>query len=118
MAFYVYILVSGRNGTLYTGYADDLYRRMTERRAHALSRFTAKYDVTKLVFHEAHETREAAWTRERRIEKWRRVWKLELIERFNPGRRDLFVDLAPQKKPGSPLPRGRAEGGCVAFTSP
>ena len=93
MAFYVYILASGRNGTLYTGYTDDLYRRMTEHRAHTLSRFTAKYDVTKLFFDEAHETREAAWTRERQIKKWRRAWKLELIERFNPGWKDLFEDM-------------------------
>jgi putative endonuclease len=69
MAFYVYILASQRNGTLYTGYTDDLFRRMTEHRAHTLSRFTAKYGVTLLVFHEAHETRESAWTRERRIKK-------------------------------------------------
>jgi putative endonuclease len=49
--------------------------------------------VTRLVFQEAHETREAAWTRERRIKTWRRAWKIELIERFNPGWRDLFVDM-------------------------
>ena len=93
MAFYVYILASGRNGTLYTGYTDDLYRRVTEHLAHMLSRFTARYDVTKLVFQEAHETREAALTRERQIKKWRRQWKLELIERFNPAWRDLFTDM-------------------------
>ncbi|HXV01108.1 MAG TPA: GIY-YIG nuclease family protein [Caulobacteraceae bacterium] len=85
MASYVYILASRRNGTLYTGYTDDLYRRMTEHRAHTLSRFTAKYGVIRLVFQEAHETREAAWTREWRIKKWRRAWKIELTERFNPG---------------------------------
>jgi putative endonuclease len=73
MAYYVYILASQRNGTPYTGYTDDLYRRMTEHRAPTLSRFTAKYGVTRLVFQEAHETREAAWTRERRIKTWRRA---------------------------------------------
>jgi putative endonuclease len=93
MAFYVYILASQRNGTLYTGYTDDLYRRIDEHRAHSLSKFTAKYDVTKLVFFETHETREAAFERERRIKKWRRQWKIELIERFNPGWRDLFEDM-------------------------
>jgi putative endonuclease len=66
---------------------------MTEHRAHALSRFTAKYGVTRLVFREAHDTREDAWTRERRIKTWRRAWKIELIERFNPAWRDLFVDM-------------------------
>ena len=93
MAFYVYILASRRNGTLYTGYTDDLYRRMTEHRAHTLSRFTAKHNVTMLVFQEVHETREGAWMRERRIKKWRRAWKLALIERFNPSWCGLFADM-------------------------
>jgi putative endonuclease len=65
---------------------------MTGRRVHTLSRFTARYGVTRLVFQEAHETREGAWTRERRIKKWRRAWKIELIERFNPGWREKRND--------------------------
>jgi putative endonuclease len=93
MAFYVYILASQRNGTLYVGGTDDLYRRVTEHKAHTLSGFTAKYDVVKLVYQEAHESREDAFLRERRMKKWRRIWKLELIERFNPAWRDLFEDM-------------------------
>jgi len=111
MAFHVYILASQRNGTLYTGYTDDLYRRMTEHRAHALSWFTAKYGVTRLVFQEAHETREAAWTRERQIKKWRRAWKLELIERFNPAWRDLFYDMEWQKNAWVPAFAGKSGDG-------
>jgi putative endonuclease len=89
MSFYVYILASQRNGTLYIGYTDDLSRRLIEHRAGVNSRFAAKYGVHRLVYFEAHETRESAWTRERRMKKWLRVWKLELIERFNPGWDDL-----------------------------
>ena len=93
MAFYVYILASQRNGTLYIGSTDDLYRRVTEHKAHSFGRFTAKYDVVKLVYQEAQESREDAFLRERRMKKWRRAWKLELIERFNPAWRDLFEDM-------------------------
>jgi putative endonuclease len=93
LAFYVYILAGQRNGTLYIGYTDELYRRVSEHRAHTPSRFTAKYDVTRLVYFETHESREAAFTRERQMKKWRREWKLALIERFNPAWRDLFEDM-------------------------
>jgi putative endonuclease len=107
VAFYVYILASQRNGTLYIGQTDDLYRRVTEHRAHSLGGFTAKYDVTRLVYHEAHEAREEAFVRERQMKFWKRRWKIELIERFNPGWRDLFEDFGEeQKNPGSWLSPG------------
>jgi putative endonuclease len=93
MSFWVYILASKRNGTLYIGYTDDLYRRVTEHKAHAIPGFTSKYGVTRLVWFEEHASREEAFTRERRMKVWRRAWKLELIERFNPGWRDLFEDM-------------------------
>jgi putative endonuclease len=67
MSFHVYILASRRNGTLYIGSTDDLYRRTTEHKAHSLGGFTAKYEVTRLVWFEAHETRESAFVRERRM---------------------------------------------------
>ncbi|HWD66380.1 MAG TPA: GIY-YIG nuclease family protein [Caulobacteraceae bacterium] len=89
MSFYVYMLASKRNGTLYIGSTDDLSRRMIEHKEHTLSGFTTKYDVGDLVWFEEHETRDSAFTRERRMKKWRRAWKIELIERFNPGWRDL-----------------------------
>jgi len=93
MAFHTYIMASGRNGTLYTGSTDDLARRAWEHRNGAVPGFTANYGVKLLVWFEAHESREAAFRRERRIKEWKRQWKLELIERSNPGWRDLYETL-------------------------
>ena len=94
MAFYTYILASQRNGTLYIGHTDSISRRTWE---HAVSEsatnFTAKCGVHQLVYYEVFETRSAAFHRERAMKKWRRLWKLELIERFNPGWRDLGDSL-------------------------
>ena len=93
MAFFVYIMASQRNGTLYAGSTDELVSRVMQHKTHALGGFTARYGVHMLVWFEEHGTRESAFRRERRIKKWNRRWKLELIERFNPGWRDLFEDL-------------------------
>jgi putative endonuclease len=93
MAFYVYILASQRNGTLYIGHTDSLSRRMLEHRAGETPGFTARYAVKQLVHFETFEGRPAAFARERAMKKWRRLWKLELIERFNPGWRDLVDEL-------------------------
>jgi putative endonuclease len=65
MSFYVYILASKRNGTLYIGSTDNLWRRTTEHKAHSLGGFTAKYGVTRLVWFEEHESRKSAFVRER-----------------------------------------------------
>jgi putative endonuclease len=94
MSFFVYILASRRNGTLYIGMTDDLIRRVWEHRTGAVPGFTRKYRVKMLVWYEQHETRETAFQRERQLKKWNRAWKLELIERFNPTWRDLFDELA------------------------
>ena len=93
MAFFVYILASKRNGTLYIGYTDDLSRRMIEHKSRSLSWFTAKYGVHRLVWFELHETRDSAWRRERQMKKWNRAWKIELIERFNPEWADLTAEI-------------------------
>lgn len=93
MAFYTYIIASRRNGTLYTGSADDLVRRMAEHRDQVRAGFARRYGVAHLVWYEVHETRAAAFTRERQIKEWKRVWKLELIERKNPAWADLFPTL-------------------------
>ena len=95
MAFFTYILASGRNGTLYVGSTDDLGRRVWEHRTGAIPGFTKRHGVKTLVWFEAHETRDAAFLRERRIKEWKRLWKLRLIERFNPTWRDLFETLQP-----------------------
>jgi putative endonuclease len=93
MAFFVYILASRRNGTLYVGSTDDLARRVWEHKEKLRGGFTAKYGVDRLVWWEAGGSREGALLRERRIKRWNRAWKIELIERFNPGWRDLYGDL-------------------------
>src|ERR1700692_4019691 len=91
--FYTYILASQRNGTLYIGMTDDLVRRMEEHKGEALPGFTAKYGVKQLVWFESHPDRSAAFQRERRIKKRRRLWKIGLIERMNPNWRDLTDEL-------------------------
>ena len=93
MSFYTYILASRRNGTLYTGSTDNLARRIYEHQEKVRSGFAAKYDVTLLVWFEQFETREGAFKRERQIKEWKRVWKLELIEKTNPWWRDLSETL-------------------------
>src|SRR5581483_6496110 len=78
--FFVYILASRRNGTLYVGMTDNLGRRMWEHKNGAFPGFTVKYDVKLLVWYEAHQSRESAFLRERQMKKWRRSWKVRLIE--------------------------------------
>jgi len=91
---FVYILASGRNGTLYTGSARDLLRRMYEHREGVFGGFTRKYGVTRLVWFEAHESVAAAYKGEQSIKRWRREWKLALIEKANPQWRDLYEEIA------------------------
>ena len=89
----VYILASRRNGTLYTGVTSNLLARIHQHRAGAVRGFTRDYGVKLLVWFEQHGTMESAITREKRIKKWNRAWKLELIERENPDWRDLAEDF-------------------------
>jgi putative endonuclease len=90
---YVYMLSSKRNGTLYTGVTMDLKRRVWEHKNKYLPGFTAKHGVDYLVWFEAFEDYEEAAMRERRIKKWNRQWKLELIEKGNPDWNDLYEGL-------------------------
>ena len=93
--FYVYIMASSRNGTLYIGQTDNLNRRVFEHQTGAVLGFTAKHNVKMLVWFEAHESRETALTREKRLKKWNREWKLALIEMDNPDWEDLALSLEP-----------------------
>ena len=95
MSFFVYILASQRNGTLYVGMTADLVRRAWEHRTGVVPGFTKTHGVKRLVWYEVHESREAAFQRERQIKKWKRAWKLEMIERSNAGWRDLADELGP-----------------------
>lgn len=87
---YVYILASGRNGTLYTGVTADLSRRVYQHREGRSSGFTAKYDVKRLVWYETFSSIHDAIDAEKRIKRWRRSWKIELIEKLNPQWLDLY----------------------------
>jgi len=94
MPFYVYMLASKRNGTLYIGMTDDLVRRVWEHREGAADGFTKAYGVKMLVWFEQHASRESAFQRERQMKKWNRRWKLREIERDNPQWRDLYEEIA------------------------
>lgn len=89
----VYIVASGRNGTLYTGVTSDLPKRIFEHRTKAVPGFTADHDCNRLVWFEVHVEMESAILREKRIKKWNRAWKPRLIEEQNPKWRDLAEDL-------------------------
>lgn len=91
--YWVYILSSRRNGTLYVGVTNDLIRRVQEHREGLVPGFTTKYGVKMLVFTELHYDINEAILREKRIKRWRRAWKLALIETSNPQWRDLWFDL-------------------------
>jgi putative endonuclease len=88
--FYVYIMASQRNGTLYTGMTSDLVKRVWQHKEGFVPSFAGKYQVKRLVYFEIHDTAESAIMREKQIKKWRRAWKLELIEERNPGWKDLY----------------------------
>lgn len=90
----VYILASKRNGTLYIGVTSDLTRRTWEHKSGVVDGFTKKYGVHHLVYAEFHTTMPDAILREKQLKKWRRAWKLRLIEQGNPEWRDLFEDIA------------------------
>jgi putative endonuclease len=92
--FYVYILASAPNGTLYVGVTNDLVRRAFEHRECEGKSFTKRHSVMRLVYYEQHDTALGAITREKRLKKWPRDWKMNLIERENPHWRDLYDGIA------------------------
>ena len=89
----VYILASGRNGTLYIGVTSDLVKRVWEHRQELVEGFTKKYDVHSLVYFEQYDEMVLAIQREKQLKKWNRSWKLKMIEQKNPGWRDLWSDI-------------------------
>ena len=93
MTFCVYIMTNKPQGTLYVGYTDNLARRVWEHRTGAIPGFTEKHGLTRLVYYEAFDTREAARQRERRLKSWLRRWKIEAIDRMNPHWRDLYEEI-------------------------
>jgi putative endonuclease len=89
----VYIVASGFHGTIYTGVTSNLLQRVYQHREGTLGGFTAEHGCKRLVWFEMHGTMEAAIVREKRVKKWRREWKMALIEEGNPTWRDLAEDF-------------------------
>ena len=90
---YVYILASRRNGTLYVGSTTDLSRRVWEDKSKLTPGFTSDYGVDMLVWYETYERVIEARHREYTLKRWRRAWKLKLVEDMNPDWRELYGDL-------------------------
>ncbi len=90
--YYVYILCSERNGTLYIGVTNDLRRRIFEHKEGLADGFTKKYNVKELVYYEETTDVHSALEREKQLKKWNRTWKIRLIEEQNPN----WLDLANQ----------------------
>ena len=89
----VYILTNERHGTLYVGVTSDLPSRVWQHKSHVVEGFTATYDITKLAWYEAHASMDSAILREKQIKRWRRAWKIRLVEERNPEWRDLFYEI-------------------------
>ena len=93
MPYYVYLLASGKHGTLYVGVTRDLVGRVYQHRTKVVPSFTTRYDVTRLVWYEQYDDIVEAITREKMLKKWRRDWKTRLIEEDNPGWDDLYPEI-------------------------
>jgi len=91
--FYVYILANKQKGTLYLGVTSDLIKRVWQHKNGWVEGFTKKYGVKRLVYYEVHENAESAIQREKQVKKWRRAWKMKLIEDKNSEWRDLYFDI-------------------------
>ncbi len=91
--FYAYILASKWHGTLYVGMTNNLTRRVQEHKEKRCSSFTAKYNVDQLVYYTSYDNSVEAVTMEKRLKRWNRDWKIELIEENNPDWKDLSLDL-------------------------
>ena len=87
---YVYLLASGKHGTLYVGVTNDLVRRVYEHKTKSVPSFTSQYGVDRLVWYETYDDPENAILREKDIKKWKREWKIRLIEENNPDWSDLY----------------------------
>ena len=95
--YYVYILASKKNGTLYIGLSSNLAKRIYEHKNKLIEGFTKKHNVNKLVYYEETTDIRIAISREKQLKKWNRAWKLELIEKCNPEWNDLAEDWIPSQ---------------------
>lgn len=109
--YYVYMLASRRNGTLYIGVTNDVIQRTYEHMNDLIEGFTKKYRVHRLVWYEVYEDVNAAIAREKQLKGWNRGWKIKLIEKNNPGWNDLYPRLVGETEPVRP-------SGSPSLTSP
>ena len=93
MAYYVYLLASRKHGTLYLGVTNNIVRRGYEHRTSSVDGFSARYGVTKIVWFEIYDDVLTAIAREKELKKWRRDWKIRLIEEDNPEWTDLYPSI-------------------------
>jgi putative endonuclease len=101
--YFVYILASKRNGTLYIGVINDLIRRTLEHKNDQITGFSKKYKTHQLVYYEIFNNPESAISREKQLKRWKRLWKLKLIDQINPEWNDLFDEI---NSAGSLRPQG------------
>jgi len=94
--YYIYILASKKNWTLYIWVTNDLIRRIYEHKNKLIEWFTKEYNVTKLVYFEETNDINTALQREKNLKKWNRCWKIDLIEKLNPNWNDLYTGLSGQ----------------------
>jgi putative endonuclease len=93
MSYYVYIIASRKDGAIYIGITNDIVRRIYEHRTKAVPGFTSRYNITRLVWFEIYDDPITAISREKELKKWRRSWKVELIEKDNPEWNDLYESI-------------------------
>jgi putative endonuclease len=93
MGYYVYILASRKDGAIYVGVTNDIVRRIYEHRTKIIQGFTSKYNITRLVWFEIYEDPISAISREKELKKWKRAWKVQLIEAQNPRWDDLYESI-------------------------
>jgi len=91
--FYVYIMSNHKDGTLYIGVTSDLPARVFEHKNELIEGFTKKYHLHNLVYYEVYEDAYSAIAREKQLKKWKRDWKIKLIEKMNPQWQDLYSDI-------------------------
>lgn len=93
--YFLYILASKKGGTLYIGVTNNLLKRVAEHKSDLIGGFTKKYGIHKLVYYEQTSDIMSAIIREKRLKKWNRKWKIDLVEKSNPAWKDLYGSLIP-----------------------
>jgi putative endonuclease len=93
MNYFVYIIASRKDGAIYIGVSNDIVRRIYEHRNKVVPGFASKYNITRLVWFEMYDDPISAISREKELKKWKRSWKIQLIEKQNPQWNDLYDSI-------------------------